>query len=100
MSKHPYSNPKKFDSFVMSNTSKWRLKIEATNKLRFNMKPKLKKDTVIGIEYSLDEEDSKSKREKELVTGVLDKIEKGLEAFPDLLGENYTTQVDSRVEDS
>ena len=90
MSEQSLFDPELFDSYTVNlRTSKRTPKTKETNKLRSNMKSllnlTLKKDVVIGIEDSLDEEDPKSKRVEEMLTGVLETNDEVLKKLSYLL---------------
>ena len=66
--------------------------------MKYAMNLRFKKNVVVIVEDYSDEEDSESRRALQLVSRVLEKIEKGLQAFPNILGDNYIRKEDSGIE--
>ena len=67
--------------------------------MKFILNPKLKKEVVIGIEDSSDEEDNKSNKVEEMLFRVLEKIDEGLKKFLELLEGRHRVKGNVVMED-
>ena len=72
--------------FQSSGAIQWRPKTRASNKLHMNIKralnPKLKSKTIVNLDETSSEEDTKSKEMEEILSQALENIEESIKLIP------------------